>query len=53
MATPKQRAEERRQAKLDDVQRQIDDGTLTVRKMSAKERADHPPKPRRQRGERR
>ena len=50
MATPKERADERRQAKLAAVQQQIDDGTLTVRKMTAKERAAHPPKARPERG---
>jgi len=53
MATPKQRAEERRQAKLDEVQQQSDDGSLTVRKITAKERAEHPPRPRQKRGKRR
>ena len=50
MTTPRERAEERRQAKLADVQEQIDDGSLVVRKMTAKERADNPPKPRPERG---
>ena len=40
MSNARERAEERRQAKLADMQQQIDDGTLTVRKMTAKERAD-------------
>jgi len=46
MSTTWERAEQRRQEKLDDMQQQIEDGTLTVRKMTAKERAAHPPKPR-------
>jgi hypothetical protein len=50
MSTSWERAEERRQAKLADVQQQIEDGTLTVRKMTEKERADNPPKPRPERG---
>ena len=50
MATPKERADERRKEKLANVQQQIEDGTLTVRKMTAKERAAHPPKPRPERG---
>jgi len=41
-----QRAEEKRQAKLDDIQQQIKEGTLKVRQMTAKERKDNPPKPR-------
>jgi hypothetical protein len=50
MTNPRERADERRQAKLDNMQQQIDDGTLTVRKMTAKERAEHPPRPRPERG---
>ena len=46
MSTSWERAEERRQAKLADVQQQIEDGTLQVRKMTAKERKANPPKPR-------
>jgi hypothetical protein len=46
MTTQQQRAEERRQQKLAEMQRQIDDGTLIVRKMTARERAEHPPRPR-------
>jgi hypothetical protein len=46
MTNQRQRAEERRQQKLAEVQRQIDDGTLIVRKMTAKERVEHPPRPR-------
>jgi hypothetical protein len=37
----RQRADERRQEKLREVQRQIDDGTLVVRKMSRREQAAH------------
>jgi hypothetical protein len=50
MKTTRERAEERRQQKLADVQQQIDDGTLTVRKMTPQERAEHPPRPRPERG---
>ena len=46
MKTPRQRADERRQEKLDAVQEQIAAGTLTVRRMTAAERAAHPPQPR-------
>ena len=46
MSTSWQRAEERRQAKLADLQQQIEDGTLTVRKMTAEERKVNPPRPR-------
>jgi hypothetical protein len=51
--TTQQHAEARRQAKLAVVQEQIDNGTLKVRKMTAKERAENPPKPRPKRGRRR
>ena len=50
MATPAERAEEKRQAKLDFMQEQIDSGDLKVRKMTAKERKANPPKPRPERG---
>jgi hypothetical protein len=48
--TPKERAEARRADKLAAVQEQIDAGTLVVRRMTAKERAQHPPRPRPERG---
>ena len=38
MKTPQQRADERRQQKLDAVKEQVDDGSLVIRKMTAKER---------------
>ena len=50
MSTSWERAEEKRKAKLDDIQQQIEDGTLTVRKMTKKERDANPPKPRPERG---
>ena len=50
MSTASERAQERRQAKLDDMQQQIEDGTLTVRKMTAEERAANPPRPRPEHG---
>jgi len=46
MKTTRQRAEERRQEKLAAVQEQIDAGTLTIRRMTVMERAEHPPRPR-------
>ena len=46
MKTPRQREAERRQAKLDLVQEQLAAGTLTIRRMTAKERKEHPPRPR-------
>ena len=50
MKSTKQRADERRQEKLERVQEQIKEGSLVVRKMTAKERAAHPPRPRPERG---
>jgi hypothetical protein len=44
--TPKERAEERRQAKLALIEEQIASGELKVRKMTAKERKDNPPRER-------
>ena len=38
MSTPQQRAEERRKEKLNAVKEQVDDGSLVIRKMTAKER---------------
>jgi hypothetical protein len=45
MATQADRAAERRVAKLEDVERQIKDGSLTIRKMTAEERKRFPPRP--------
>ena len=50
MKTQRERAEERRAARLLDVQEQIDAGTLVVRRMTAKERAERPPRPRPEQG---
>jgi hypothetical protein len=50
MQTQRERAEERRAGKLVAIQEQIDAGTLVVRRMTAKERAEHPPQPRPERG---
>ena len=45
MATQADRAAERRVAKLEDVERQLKDGSLTIRKMTAEERKRFPPRP--------
>ena len=46
MKTTPQRADERRQEKLAAVHEQIDAGTLTIRRMTVMERAEHPrPRP--------
>ncbi len=52
MSTQREKAEARRQEKLDAVQEQVDSGSLTIRKMTAEERKkypkpDQPRKPRR------
>jgi hypothetical protein len=44
MKTVRQRAEERRQAKLALVRRQIEDGSLVIRQMTPEERAKYPPR---------
>ncbi|MGA2453439.1 MAG: hypothetical protein ABSG93_07965 [Solirubrobacteraceae bacterium] len=52
MITQADRAAEKRRVKLQDVQRQIEEGSLTIRKMTAEERKRFPPKtaePRRKR----
>lgn len=53
--TPQQRREqEKREAKLNDIQEQVEKGTLVIRKMTAEERKQNPPRePRPGRGKRR
>jgi hypothetical protein len=43
MKTAQERAEERRQQKLAEVQAQIRSGSLVIRQMTAAERARYPP----------
>ena len=50
--TPKERQDEKRQAKLEEIQQQIDSGDLVVRKMTAAERKKFPPKPPREKKKR-
>jgi hypothetical protein len=50
--TQKDKAEARRREKLAEIKDQVEDGTLTIRKMTAKERAANPPRPRPERGRR-
>ena len=50
--TPKERQDEKRQAKLDEIQEQIKSGDLVVRKMTAAERKKFPPKPPREKKKR-
>jgi hypothetical protein len=45
MASPADRAAEKRREKLEEIQRQLDDGSLTVRKMTEEERKRFPPRP--------
>jgi hypothetical protein len=40
-----ERQEEKRAEKLADIREQVAQGTLRIRKMTAKERAEHPPRP--------
>jgi hypothetical protein len=53
MKTQREKAEEKRQEKLDAVQEQVDSGSLTIRKMTAEERKKYPkpdkPRPTRRR----
>jgi hypothetical protein len=50
--TPKERQDEKRQAKLEEIQQQIDSGDLVVRKMTPAERKKFPPKPPREKKKR-
>jgi hypothetical protein len=45
MLTQADRAAEKRRVKLEDVQRQVKDGSLKIRKMTAEERKSFPPQP--------
>jgi hypothetical protein len=48
MKTQRERADEQRQLKLQELDRQVKDGSLTIRQMTPEERASVP-KPRRER----
>jgi hypothetical protein len=43
MATPSERAEQQRQNKLEELDRLVKDGTVTVRQMTDAEREKYPP----------
>ena len=45
MQTQAERAAENRRVKLAEVERQVKDGSLKIRKMTAKERKNFPPPP--------
>ncbi len=44
MKTTRERAEERRQAKLEMVRDQVQEGSLVIRKMTEEERNRYPPR---------
>ncbi|MDQ4072288.1 MAG: hypothetical protein M3088_05370 [Actinomycetota bacterium] len=44
--TVREQQDKRREEKLKQVQEQVDDGSLVIRKMTKEERKDNPPKPR-------
>ncbi|HEY4809833.1 MAG TPA: hypothetical protein VIH71_02130 [Solirubrobacteraceae bacterium] len=45
MSTQADRAAEKRRVKLEDVQRQVKEGSLTIREMTPQERKQFPPQP--------
>lgn len=45
MKTQREQAEEKRQAKLEEIREQVDDGTLVIRPMTPAERQLYPPRP--------
>jgi len=45
MKTTRERAEEKRLAKLDAVQEQVESGRLVIRQMTDEERRRYPPRP--------
>jgi hypothetical protein len=45
MVTQAERSAERRRLKLEDVERQVKEGSLTIRKMTREERKRYPPVP--------
>jgi hypothetical protein len=50
MLTQADRAAERRRVKLEEIQLQLKDGSLRIRKMTLAERKRYPPRPSRGRG---
>jgi hypothetical protein len=50
MKSGREKAEEKRQAKLAQVQEQVDDGSLVIRQMTEEERRRYPPRPERPKG---
>lgn len=43
--TPRERAEEKRKEKLDQVREQVESGSLVIRPMTVEERRRYPPRP--------
>jgi hypothetical protein len=50
MKSGREKAEEKRQAKLAQVQEQVEDGSLVIRQMTEEERRQYPPRPERPKG---
>jgi hypothetical protein len=50
MKSGREKAEERRQAKLAQVEEQVKDGSLVIRQMTDEERRQYPPRPERPKG---
>jgi hypothetical protein len=50
MKSGREKAEERRQAKLAQVEEQVKDGSLVIRQMTDEERRKYPPRPERPKG---
>jgi len=46
MLTQAERAAEKRRVRLEEIKRQVKDGSLKIRKMTAQERRRFPPRPR-------
>ncbi len=45
MKSTRERAEERRDAKLEQIREQVESGSLVIRTMTAEEREQYPPRP--------
>lgn len=45
MKSVQQQQQERRRQRLEDIERQVKEGTLVIRKMTAEERRLYPPRP--------
>lgn len=50
--TVREQQDKRREEKLKQVQEQVDEGSLVIRKMTKKELKENPPKPRKERKKR-